>query len=42
MTKKVLSTTPEKGWWKEKIYEIGINPWNHYITEMEGIREIGK
>ncbi len=34
MKRKIISSTPEKGWWTEKEYEIGINPWKYFMKEL--------
>ncbi len=35
ITKKVISSTPAKGWWIQKKYEIGVNPWKGYMKEIQ-------
>ncbi len=35
VSRKVISSTPAKGWWIKKKYEIGINPWKGYMKEIQ-------
>jgi hypothetical protein len=35
MKRKIMSSTPEKGWWTDKELEVGVNPWKHYMKELQ-------
>lgn len=35
MKRKIISSTPEKGWWVDKEVEVGVNPWKHYMKELQ-------
>lgn len=35
VSKKVISTNPEKGWWSEEQYEVHVNPWKGFIQKIE-------
>jgi hypothetical protein len=32
---KIVSSSPDKGWWEKSRYEIGVNPWKSYIKEIQ-------